>query len=876
MGISLYPHNQAAYDSALSMLSETGKAAVIHPTGTGKSFIGFKLAEEHPTSHICWLSPSEYIYKTQVENLKAASGGYAPENISFLTYAKLMLSDDAYIERLRPDYIILDEFHRCGAAEWGKGVERLLSAFRGIPILGLSATNIRYLDNQRDMADELFDGNVAAEMTLGEAIVRNVLLPPVYITSIYSCQKDLEKYQRKVNKAKNLGIRDAAQKYLDELRRRLAQADGLDVIFDKHIKDRDGKFVVFCANVEHMKEMIELVPKWFGKVDASPHIYSVYAEDSASDKEFAAFKQDDSYRLKLLFCIDMLNEGIHVEDLSGVILFRPTISPIIYKQQIGRALSASKGRQPVIFDIVNNFENLYSIGTIEGEVQDAVKRYREMGWEKEIINATFRVIDRLRDCRQVFSELQDSLTVSWDKMYELAKAYYEEHGDLDVTLHHKTADGLELGKWIYYLRCRRKNDEWSAALSDEYVRSLDEIGMIWDKPDYVWNSAYEAARQYYEEHGDLIVPWDYKSGDIALGSWITRQRRTRSGNLAGTLTKERIQKLDAIGMVWENMRDFKWNCHYQAAKSYYEEHGNLNIGQSFVTEDGIKLGKWLASIRGRRNYGEKTSELSSERIRQLEEIGMVWSRQRHIWDSNYEIAKEYFEEHGHLDVPRHHMVGKFNLGDWVMRMRAIYLGNDDGSLTALQIEKLNAIGMKWACKIDDEWENSYAIAKAYYEEHGNLDVPIKYSTKNGFKLGQWLYRHRVAAKHPDKPAPISLTEERTAKLDAIGMIWDKPNRFELSWQKHYKAATEYYKRNGHLNMTNAYKTQDGLALGAWVQWMRLINGGSARGTLSETHIAQLNAIGMNWALGRRSKALMPKAACATNEENTYQGASHAY
>ena len=48
MAIALYPHNRNAYHAALAMLAETGKAAVIHPTGTGKSFVAFKLCEDHP------------------------------------------------------------------------------------------------------------------------------------------------------------------------------------------------------------------------------------------------------------------------------------------------------------------------------------------------------------------------------------------------------------------------------------------------------------------------------------------------------------------------------------------------------------------------------------------------------------------------------------------------------------------------------------------------------------------------------------------------------------------------------------------------------------------------------------------------------------
>ena len=69
MAMQLFEHNQTAYNAAAAMLAETGKAAVIHPTGTGKSFIGFKLCEEHPDCKILWLSPSDYICKTQLEKV---------------------------------------------------------------------------------------------------------------------------------------------------------------------------------------------------------------------------------------------------------------------------------------------------------------------------------------------------------------------------------------------------------------------------------------------------------------------------------------------------------------------------------------------------------------------------------------------------------------------------------------------------------------------------------------------------------------------------------------------------------------------------------------------------------------------------------------
>ena len=127
MAMHLFPHNETAYQAAVHMLSERGRAAVVHPTGTGKSFIGFKLCEDNPDRVVCWLSPSRYIYQTQLENLSETSNGFQPDNIKFFTYAKLMLLTDEEISEIQPDYIILDEFHRCGADLWGAGVNKLLN-----------------------------------------------------------------------------------------------------------------------------------------------------------------------------------------------------------------------------------------------------------------------------------------------------------------------------------------------------------------------------------------------------------------------------------------------------------------------------------------------------------------------------------------------------------------------------------------------------------------------------------------------------------------------------------------------------------------------------------------------------------------------------
>ena len=209
VALRLFEHNEKAYHAAVRMMEQYGKAAIVHPTGTGKSYIAFKLIEENPEKVVIWLSPSEYIFKTQLESLKRNDPDFPLANVHFYTYAKLMCCTQTQLDEIaaqKPAYIILDEFHRAGAECWGESTVALLKLCPEAKLLGLTATNIRYLDNNRDMAEELFDGRVASDMTLGEAIVRGILPTPNYVTTVYQYQKDLAHYQTRVDNLRTPGI----------------------------------------------------------------------------------------------------------------------------------------------------------------------------------------------------------------------------------------------------------------------------------------------------------------------------------------------------------------------------------------------------------------------------------------------------------------------------------------------------------------------------------------------------------------------------------------------------------------------------------------------------------------------------------------------
>ncbi len=877
----LFEHNQRAYEAAVEMMEATGRAAVIHPTGTGKSFIAFKLCADHEKESICWLSPSEYIFATQEEKWRQA-GGKTLENIEFFTYAKLMRrkekGDGEELLKQKPSFIILDEFHRLGAAQWGGGVEWLRSKYPQAKVLGLSATNIRYLDNQRDMAWELFGGNIASELTLGAAIAGGILPAPKYVLSVYSYQKELERYQARIKRTKNRAVREKAQEELQALRRALGKADGLKEVFARHMlpggekldgngrngdgenysnergtngcvikkavlgegldfkkekfgskneliqgsqmgeegipqggearigeshlekahleESHLGKYIVFCASFDHLNEMKGLATEWFCGVDPEPHIYTAYAEDPKTGQEFEAFKADESAHLKLLYCIDMLNEGIHVEGVDGVILLRPTVSPTIYKQQVGRALAAGGKKTPIIFDIVMNIENLCSIGAVEEEWKEAVYTLRGNGREDKTFTGHFQIIDEVKDCRRLFAQLNETLTASWDAMYDIAKEYYKTYGNLEVPAAYTTSDGYSLGAWVATQR-KVYLGRTAGCLSVEQIKRLEEIGMCWQgSQEAAWERNFLEAEKYFKEHGNLAVPADYvTAGGCRLGRWIRRQRevyqklvepgkyvmvledsrRTYEGRQQ-RVHLERMQRLMQIGMVLENADP--WEQKFELARRYYEDHGNLRMAADYVVE-GVWLERWLREQKmrmeeeadsGENNIasdGKSRSPLTKGQRDKLLSIGIRpgVSQAELSWREQYSEAEEFYYRYGNLDIPKRYRAenGK-NLGVWLQHQRT---NRRNGRLAGWQVCLLDGIGMVW--ESPDAWEVGFTHAEEYVQQTGNLEVPNAYVCADGYRLGKWISNQRCAYGGVTKKG---LGEERVYRLEEIGMVWN--------------------------------------------------------------------------------------------------------
>ena len=194
------------------------------------------------------------------------------------------------------------------------------------------------------------------------------------------------------------------------------------------------------------------------------------------------------------------------------------------------------------------------------------------------------------------------------------------------------------------------------------------------------------ARKYFQEHGNLQVPTRYTASDgTRLGAWV---RSARDDYRTGRLDKASIQRLEAIGMVWD-IRQLQWERNYRAAQAYYLEHGHLRVEKGYLTPDGISLESWIQRLR----KWYKQNKLTVEQIKRLEMIGMVWDGISDRWERNYQAAMDYYREHGNLRVsPRYVSADGLNLGRWIQSTRKSYR---NGFLNREQIDRLEQIGMLW-------------------------------------------------------------------------------------------------------------------------------------------------------------------------------------
>lgn len=506
MSLVLEPHNVEAYKKVRELHEKENRVAVIHPTGTGKSYIGLKLIEDNEGKKVIYLAPSTSIlYQIKEDMIKNGIKFNDGKNktVERYTYQKLtsMLKNGEL--NLKADIIILDEFHHCGAPEWGKAVQALLEQNPNAKVLGLSATPMRYFDESvRDMAEELFDNNIASEMTFEEAMERGILPRPVYTTGIYEASEIKEEYEEKVRNCPDGKEKELAKKALGELKQALdASVEGLPEVLENAMTNKTGKYVVYCKNIKDMYDKMAEAQKIFGKVNPNIEIHSVSnnkydsngniisVTDLQNEREIRNFeKKSDNGKLKLLFSVNMINEGYHYKDLDGVVMMRPTSSPTLFAQQLGRALSVGGKKHPVVIDLVNNADSIRIIENFYKQLGNSNQNSRKSVLSGLSITGNTRNISEIMEKLDSFVKRKNY--ISNEEKLNLMTEYLKSIDGTDETF---TADTVYKGYNIGTMRNNLRAQYWNGTLkiSDELLKKFLESGIIIEKPSIIRTTTQE-------------------------------------------------------------------------------------------------------------------------------------------------------------------------------------------------------------------------------------------------------------------------------------------------------------------------------------------------------------------------------------------------
>lgn len=343
------------------------------------------------------------------------------------------------------------------------------------------------------------------------------------------------------------------------------------------------------------------------------------------------------------------------------------------------------------------------------------------------------------------------------------------------------------------------------------------------------------------------MPKHYKTPEgYSLGAWLQTQRRVHSGSVPGTLTEEQVRRLDGIGMVWD-VQQQRWEKYFAALKAYKGAYGDVDIKKDYVDPQGIALGNWVYNLRGYRASGLRLSYLTEERIRQLDELGFIWSKVDSQWEMNFQAAQDYYRKHGDLEVPAAYISPDgLKLGVWLQSVRYNRKKPGKGKpLTERQIATLDAIGMNWTGKLDRSFANGMVHAQEYFRANGDLNVTRSCCSPDGFRLGEWVANQRERYRRGSMP------EQHKKKMESVGMVWERPD----SWNTKYAMLESYYKTHGNISIPSTYE-ENGVWLGRCLSEQRQIYHGKREGKhLTENQINQLDSLGMLWIPNNDTKWL---------------------
>ena len=840
MSMTLNPVNEAAFQKAVQSLETLNRAAVFHPTGTGKSCIAWKVVEAHPQTTFFWLVAGAQRLALRQAELTRYNGGTLPGNVRFCDCEKLAAATPEQWVRLgeqKPGCMVLDCYHELSAVCWAQSVQKLLRMCPQAKVLGLGVPNGAPVCAA---AQELFADCIVSHMTVAEAMAAGTMpVPSAYAALLWPQEEELATLRARI---KNLcmpkGDTSLRVQY-EELSWSLRQVENLTVLLPRLLSDTSGHYLVLFESAAYQEKLGTELEQLLRTVDPAVRFYAADHACFADSAAVETFLSDTAPGPKVLLCVNAPGVQQPLEGLAGIILVRQSSLMSTFKQMLCRALVAAGSRSVPVFDLVAQFEGLGNGRTLQRDCTEAMTRAGSK-------TPGFRQERPMQQTYRLYGKLRREMEARWEVLCQAAADAAAKEGTLELPRSYTIHSGVPVGKWLELQR-QVQAGQRPGRLTAEQAAKLEKLGIRWNhRLEAAWEKGFASAQKYRTEHGDLLVPVRYRDkNDFALGEWIVYNRQRYLG---GNLTQNRIERLEAIGMVWSTSNDL-WEQNYAAATQYYLEHGDLEVPIKYETPSGFGLGVWLGAQRA----AHKAGELPQEQVERLDALGMDWTnRNDRKWMSLYDVAAAYYHEHGNLNVPSEYVTPDgVLLGKWVARQRYAYLNPDRSSARVTPERKalLDKLGMVW--EKYDPWQERYDLALAYKTEHGDLEIPSVYKTADGVWLGSWVSRQRQALNSGSS----ALSSERRKLLRTLFKGERRPSDpaadhgtvREANWERNFRSAARYARKYKHLLVPASYVDSDGVRLGVWISNLRAARKNrpdSYQVTLA--HIKKLNSIGMVW------------------------------
>ncbi|MEU2264476.1 Helicase associated domain protein [Streptomyces sp. NPDC019645] len=320
-----------------------------------------------------------------------------------------------------------------------------------------------------------------------------------------------------------------------------------------------------------------------------------------------------------------------------------------------------------------------------------------------------------------------------------------------------------------------------------------------------------------------------------------------------------------------------WRRGIEAAALYHRLHGDLRVpftyrvpgsdDQAVEAEGwpaslaGFPIGQWIADAR--RFYAR--GDMDEDRIAQLEKLGMVWSHFDVAWEEGLAAARGWAEVNGHLLAPLDATHQGHRVGIWLKNARAAARKAQEneqphaeglpaqpsaGALSDERREQLEDIDPAWCPTWPVEWQRCFHLTRQHLNEGGALPTAPGDVMHQGEDLGRWVRSVRLGW---DNLTPVQqwMCEQVLGIEPATEDEKPPPRRTQADkWAMNYEAAKQFYEREGHLRVPRKHverivgedQEERDLRLGAWIGNQR-----SRAATLSPERVEQLSVIGMRWA-----------------------------